>query len=144
MRDNDPVRLFLESVSFFEAEVQRRKQRADELRAACVRMTANLSGMPKGGGSDHDGLLAVYSDARTKELEAIKRAEEQRERVEAFIARIEPAIYREVLTLRYISCHGWGRVQRELRKAGRYYSDRQIFRIHDKALTEAKKLWAKT
>lgn len=144
MRDSDPVLLFLESVSFFEAEIQRRKQRADELQAACARMTANMSGMPKGRGSDQDGLLAAYADARTKELDAVKRAEEQRERVEALIAEIEPAIYREILTLRYISCHGWRAVQKKLREAGRYYSDRHIYRLHDKALAEAKKLWDKT
>ena len=141
MRENDPVRQFLESAQFCDSEVQECKQKADELEAKCSRLTAQINAMPGGGGSDQNDLLAAYADARTKELEAAKEAEEQRERVKALIARINKPLYREILTLRYLSYHSWNDVRKRLRKAGYYYSERNLYYLHERALEEAQRKW---
>lgn len=142
------VREFLESAQFCDSEVQRCKQKADELEAKCSRLTAQINAMPGGGGPDQNDLLAAYADARTKELEAAKEAEEQRERVKALIARIDKPLYREILTLRYLSYHSWNDVRKRLRKAGYYYSERNLFYLHRQALQvvgrlleKARELW---
>lgn len=139
--NDDPARRFLESALSAELEARRRKERADELERKAERLTAQLSAAPRGGGSDHQEMLAILADARTLELEAMREAEKQRKRVETFIARIESPVQRAILVYRYLSFCGWRTVQKKLREAGLYYSDRQITRLHGAALGSARTLW---
>ena len=139
---SDPARQFLESALAAELEIRRRKERADEIEGRVKRVTAQLSAQPRGGGKDQQEMLAVLADARTRELEAVREAEEQRQKVEAFIARIPSPVQREVLALRYLSFCGWKTVQKKLQAVGLYYSERQITRHHGAALNEARRLYA--
>lgn len=138
---SDPARQFLESALTAELEIRRRRERADEIEGRVKRVTAQLSAQPRGGGRDQQEMLALLADARTRELEAVREAEEQRQKVEAFIARIPSPVQREVLALRYLSFCGWRTVQRKLQAVGLYYSERQITRFHGAALNEARRLY---
>jgi DNA-directed RNA polymerase specialized sigma24 family protein len=140
----DPVKEFLYSAIEARIDVKRHKRRVQELDAQCARLTANMSGMPRGGGDDHshEAMWNALADAREQELLAMKRAEEQKQTVDLFITHIPKSQHRSVLKLRYVEGMSWTRMQFALCDEGVYYSDRHIRRIHDKALDVARELWA--
>ena len=105
MREKGAIRSFLESPRRYEAEARLKGQRARELEERCKRVTAAFSDMPRGGTADRGELLAMWADARTEEVKAVRRAEEQRSRVEKLLAGIEDPVGREILMLRYVFVH---------------------------------------
>ena len=152
----DPVRRFLSSVAEARIEADRQTQRLQRLEAQATKVTASLTGMPRGGGGDSENLLAVLADMRDQCSAAIVAAEQQVERVTEFIEKLENPVSRIILKLRYCDCLEWdsddrphqkvGRrrtVASEMQKAGLYYSRMQITRFHGVALNEARELYKK-
>ena len=142
MREKGAIRSFLESPRRYEAEARLKGQRARELEERCKRVTAAFSDMPRGGTADRGELLAMWADARTEEVKAVRRAEEQRSRVEKLLAGIEDPVGREILMLRYVFHCSWREVQRRLEQEGNYYSERHLYRLHDGAIEEARRIGA--
>ena len=143
MKKEERVKQILESVRFAELEVRLRKARADELEARCRRLTAPIGARSGGGGEDRGELLALWADARTQELEAARQMVERRKMVEGLIARVRGAVLREILTLRYLTQLTWRQVQLRLQRSGYYYSERNLYYLHRKALAAAAALLEK-
>lgn len=145
---DDPVRQFLMSVAESRIEAKRLRLRTQRLEAQATKLTASLTGMPRGGG-DSGNLLASLADMREDSIRAMIRAEEQERKVTAFIDRLENPVSRMILKLRYCDCLDWlprprrRSVLTELQKVGQFYSESHLFRLHGKALNEARELYNK-
>ena len=138
----DPVREYLQSVYGLKLEIARLTERVRTVQAQCEKMTTVLTGMPRGGGSDPERLLAVLADERATLNGRLLKAEVQTREVENFIARVPDRLYREILSRRYVDCLRWPQVLEKLQAQGDYYEERQMFRLHGKAMNAARKLWA--
>lgn len=142
----DPVRCFLSSVAEARLEARRLGFRIRRLEAQATKLTTSLTGMPVAHG-DSGNLLAALADMRTECGHAQVQAERQEEKVAEFIEKIDDPTSRMILKLRYCECLDWvGRPHRrsvigELAKVGLYYSERQIYRLHGRALNEARELY---
>jgi hypothetical protein len=135
------ARELLESVQEAKLEIARHRARAMELESRCTKMTASMSGMPRGGGSDAQLLWSTLADYRDKEFEAEQRELEAYRSVEEFISMLPSRKHRTVLRLKYLDCLSWVKVQMKMYDIGDFYSERHIYRIHDKALESAEEVW---
>lgn len=146
--NSDPARAFLSSVVEARLEARRLGFRARRLEAQATKVTTALTGMPAGN-SDRGNLLAALADMQASCAAARVRAEQQEQKVAEFISRLENPTSRMILKLRYCDCLDWlehprrRTVQGELAKAGLYYEKTQIFRLHGRALNEARELYKK-
>ena len=144
-RHEDPTLDFLRSVRWSRVRARRTDLRLQELRAAATQITQRISGMPGGGSDPHrDGLQAALADLETRLSEEHREALERERAVSSFLSHLPDASHREVLTLRYVHCLRWPQIREELEKAGLYYEERQIYRIHGNALQAARRLWQDT
>lgn len=135
------VKSFLQSVWYARAEIDRLSDSVKELETQAMKMTASLTGMPRGGNADAQALWARIIDDTDKLYARQTFYYEHLKHVEAFIDLIPQDKYREVLKLRYVNCMTWPEVARRLESVGYYYEIRQVFRLHGAALEEARKLW---
>ena len=144
-RHEDPTLDFLRSVRWSRVRARRTDLRLQELRAAATKITQRISGMPGGGPDPHrDGLQAALVDLEPRLTEEHREALERERAVSSFLSHLPDASHREVLTLRYVHCLRWPQIREELEKAGLYYEERQIYRIHGNALQAARRLWQDT
>ena len=144
-RNEDPALDFLRSVRWSRVRARRTDLRLQELRAAATKITQRISGMPGGGSDPHrDGLQAALADLETRLTEEHREALERERAGSSFLSRLPDASHREVLALRYVHCLRWPQIREELEKAGLYYEERQIYRIHGNALQAARRLWQDT
>ena len=148
MEDNKTVGCweFLNSARAAHFDAARYSRRMKELDARCEQITAKMSGMPGGGGSDKHGdeLWAALADLRDMWLAKYTEAVKNEKLVEEFIEQIENFEQRAVLKLRYVDRLRWPVVLQDLERFDIYCSDREMFRTHNEALTSAKELWKKT
>lgn len=78
----------------------------------------------------------------TQALDRARRQLEEREKeLERFLSRLSDPRYRAVLALRYGDGLRWRQVQERMEELGLYYSDRQIYHFHRRAMEEARRLW---
>ena len=147
-KSKDPVRAFLASVAEARLEAKRLSLRAQRLEAQATKITATLTGMPSGS-TDSGNLLAALADMKASCDIARVQAERQVEKVSAFIDKLENPTSRMILKLRYCDCLEWlarphrRTVQGEMEKVGLYYSSQHIYRMHGRALNEARELYKK-
>ena len=94
---------------------------------------------------DGDGNAGLIPDLeeRIRKLEEHHRAWCVLEReVEAVIAQVEDPVCRAVLSLRYISLLRWSEIQDRLEQQKLFYSQRQIFNLHNRGLEEVRSVLA--
>lgn len=146
---NDPVRQYLSSVAEARVEARRLRFKLKRLETQATRITTALTGMPAGGG-DRERLLVELADLSEQSRLALIAAEKQENEVSAFIDRLPDQTSRIILKLRYCDCLMWetngrkGRsVKSEMAKVGLCYEIAQLFRLHGKALNEARELYYK-
>ena len=134
----DPVREYLNSVIEARMEIKRLQHKVSQLEAQATKVTTIITGMPRGGNADRDTILAVLADL-TSEYHAKIAAAEKRERdVNVFIDSLPSRDARIILRLRYVEGFGWRKVLSALNKYGLHLSERQMFRLHGRALNEAR------
>lgn len=128
---NTQVAQYLWSAREAKAEIHRRHLRVRELEARCNAVTA---------GRREDSTLEqtrlVLAAEREGELEAIREENRRYHEIEDAIGRLSRGEYRVVLRLRYLRGLRWRNVQQQMERAGYYYSDREIYRLHGEALEE--------
>lgn len=135
----DPAKEYLQSVRMARFEVQRCRRKMEELRNECESITAQMTGMPGGGGDLHkDGAWAALADQVSALSVLYKEALQQEQEVEAFINRLSSSQHRMVLKLRYLDLLSWSRVRDEMAKSGDSYELRHVYRIHGDALIAAR------
>ena len=103
-----------------------------EARLTSPRMT-NLTGMPRGGGSDWTNAVIAVSELSqeiTKEILDLCRI--KREVIEAIDA-VEDRDYRRVLELRYRNYMKWDDIAKAMR-----YDVRNVYILHGKALLKVR------
>lgn len=135
------VRSFLESVAASRVEQERLQERIEELETRCTKITANLTGMPRGGNADAERQLAALADEKTRLTEQIGIEIRRAKRVEEFLNKMPVRLYRDVLMRRYVNLQTVPKITNALAHSGRARSQRQVERIIANAEREAEKLW---
>lgn len=139
---SDELRAFLGSVQEARFRYNRAVTREQELRERCEHITTSWSEAPGGGGDVHrDGPLVALAAAHAALKPLYLAWERAEDEVDRFLDGITDVRYRAILKYRYVDLYTWPRVMKELEKSGIYYEERQVFRLHGKALNEARELW---
>ena len=140
----DELRCFLEGAKDAHLKCADLRDRARDLENAAHRVTANLNGMPRGGGADRDKLLAALADAHGRLLLDIANEEQRKIEIADFIDRVPTgAAGRAVLRRRYLHFESWKGVRRWMAAHGMSYSAQSVYRIHGEAIQAARILWTK-
>ena len=134
----DPVREYLNSVLEARMEIKRLQHKVAQLEAQATKTTTIITGMPMGGNADRDAVLAVLADLTAEYQEKIVAAEKHERDVNLFIDSLPSSDVRALLRLRYVEGFGWRKVLTALNKYGFHVSERNMFRLHGKALNEAR------
>lgn len=137
----DEVREFLESAKWAHARAVRLYRKVQALETQVEHITPSYSGMPSGGGTDSSNAWLALAQLRSDYLAEMVKAERREKEVSDFIEGLYAPENKEVLRLRYCERLRWTDVADRMAAAGYYYTDRQVFRIHGRALNEARKKW---
>lgn len=139
----DEVRLFLEGAKDIHLKCADLRERVRSLDDAANRVTANLNGMPHGGGADREQLLSALADARSRLLLDIAEEEMRKTEIADFIDRVPTsAAGRAVLRRRYIHYESWKGVRQWMARHQMAYSAQSVYRLHGDAISAARRLWA--
>ena len=128
------VRDFLCSAALLHGMSAEKRNRYLFLYERATKTTTALTGMPGGGSSDHEAVLASLADAvgdvgKWKELAAY-----QRELVRKFIEEAEISdYYKDILMRRYYCGDGWAIILGQIQWDGNV-SRRKLFYDHNRAL----------
>jgi hypothetical protein len=138
----DAARDFLRSLRPLRQERKHSERRLEQLYAEAARITATYTPLTGGVGDQHrDALLIELADRAAELRELIKRQWSQEHLVEEFIDEIPDERHRTILRLRYVDCLRWPKVLEEMERAGLYYDERQMYRLHGSALQAARGLY---
>lgn len=101
----------LSQLYYLNREIERDKQRLDELKAkACSVSGQVITGMPKGSspaGSSIDRYIAEIVDLEAIISAKIAQCMHERNRLERYIADIPDSLTRQIFTLRFINGLTW-------------------------------------
>ena len=134
----DPVADYLMSAGWARVEASRLREKLDQMEAQVTRVTPSYTGMPGGGNGDSSDAWAALAQLRGEYADKLAEVERSEREVSDFIDSLESPTSRAILHLRYCSCLRWPTVVERMEKAGYAYSERQIHRLHNKALEEAR------
>ena len=130
----ESVRSFLESASLLNSVSKDKHSRFLSLWERATKTTSVLTGMPGGGNSDHEAVLATLADAEddSKRWEAF--VTERKKLVTQFIKDAEiDDYYRTLLIHRYVIGIGWHFIYLMFRDT-KELSERKMYYDHNKAL----------
>ena len=122
-------------------EIKRIRRKLDLLEARALNVTSQLTGMPRGGNSDRDAVLASLADATSDYYRRLAEAEQHELEVLSFIDSIPDQMQRVILKLRYVDRKRWPAVLSYLQKEGVDIQDRRMFQLHGEALKAARELY---
>ena len=142
-RQHDECRQFLESYRELRFEILRLQRKHQSLWDQATGITAKLSPVPGGGNSDRDKLLAMLSDADEDVIGKYLEATIRQQEIDQFIDQIPTDVCRMILRLRYAELQHWFDIKKTLEKSNIYYTLDGIYKIHGRALKEARELWNK-
>lgn len=138
----DQVREFLESAKWARAKASRLARKIAQLTTQVEHITPGYSGMPSGGGSaDVSAPWVALAQLREDYLNEKLKAEQREKEVSDFVDSLPTPASREILQLKYCLGLRWPEVVEQLQNTGLCYSERQVYRLHGKALNEAREKW---
>lgn len=126
------AKAFLRKVRDLDRAVEVAMRQIDSCEASATRITpcySHTASRPSGNSNENKILNLI--EAREKSNRAIDSFVDYRDECIRLINLIPSAIYRQVLTLRYINYFKWEKIEKEMK-----YSEAQVFRIHGQALAE--------
>ena len=130
----ESVKSFLESASLMGSVSDDLLSRYTSLYERATKSTSVITGMPGGGGSDREAVLAALVDAEDDADRWKAFATNQRELVKKFLQEAEiDDSYRELLFRRYITGVGWDFILVLMNERGSTCR-RQMFYNHKRAL----------
>lgn len=135
---DDPVKVYLNSVLECHLEIRRVRRKLDALESRAMNVTSQLTGMPRGGNSDRDAVLAALADATSEYYKRLAAAEKRELEVTEFIDSIPDQTHRIILRLRYLDRKRWADILPILRKAGLCGEERWMYKLHGRALASAR------
>ena len=122
---------YLSRAFWIRKKIAAKEVHLEELRTQAEKSTQLLTGMPRGSSTESsvERLAVMIADLSWE----IELDEQDLVLYEAQIKKVidsvqDPACF-EVLTYRYLAFHTWTQISDEM-----HYSNRQVFRIHAKAL----------
>ena len=137
----DPTKEFLMSARWSHAEALRLSEKVTSLTTQVEHITASYSGMPSAHNGDSSAAWTALAQLRDEYAAKLVEAERNEKAVSDFVDHIPTPECREILQLRYCRFRKWTQIASDMEKAGYYFSERQVFRIHGKALNEARVLF---
>jgi len=134
------VRDFLSTPDVLNKLYTEKKNRYFSLQERATKTTSTLTGMPGGGNSDHEAVLASLADAVDEAAKWRELSEDKRELIHRFINEADiDAHYKDILLRRYYLGLGWAIILGELQWDGAVCR-RKMFYDHNRAL-EACAAW---
>lgn len=143
LREYPDLNSFLQSVQTLRAEQRDLANRVMEQSARCTRITAQMRPTPGGSSVDAQQQWSALADESRTLTQLTHAADRQEEVVRSFLAQVSPALYRDILTLRYVNGCSWPAAAARLSELGHPYSVRHIQRLHGSALLAAQRVWDK-
>ena len=130
----DIVRDLLEAVGNIINESEQATEKLARLQALATKTTATLTGMPGGGNSDKEALLAKLADERASWARVLERYVLASDVVRDFIEG-SPLTDREktLMLERYLGAMAWPYVYREINRMEPKVSERTMYRMHNRA-----------
>lgn len=121
---------FLSMARGVDGRIDRAQERIERLRSRLQsgRMS-NLSGMPRGGGSDWTDAEARLIELEKRYGDEIRRMCRMKLLVTDAIRAVGDATYEELLTLRYLDGMTWEQIAEAM-----HYDARYIYKLHGRAL----------
>lgn len=124
---------YLSQAYRLDQRIERKLEDRDRMRAKLVKATAQLTGMPRGSGTDWtDAAVRVmeYEQQIAAEIEELCRVKTE---IKAVIDQIDEPRYRDVLEKRYINGWRFEKIAVEMN-----YTWRHVLRLHYEALQAVK------
>lgn len=107
----------MNELRYIDMEIKGYKDKILELRAMAESMTANLSGMPHGGGNGGSKVeraaVAIVDYQKMIEDALCKRIEKSK-KIHEYILGIDDAQTRQIAYLRFVQSKSWGEVAKEI------------------------------
>ena len=101
----------LSQLYWLNREIEMEKRKLAELTAAASGSTQNITGLPHVGGGDKTGNLAILIAEQRDLIELkVKQSVIEYNRLNRYIASVEDAQMRIILSLRYINGLSWQQV----------------------------------
>lgn len=98
----------LSQLYWLNREIEEEKRKLDELTAAASGCTQNITGLPHVGGGDKIGNLAILIAEQRDLIELkIKQSVIEYNRLNRYIASVEDAQMRMILSMRYVNGLSW-------------------------------------
>ena len=122
---------YLSRAFWLRKKIAAKEVHLEELRTQAEKSTQLLTGMPRGSSTESsvERLAVMIADLSMEiELDELDLALYEAQIKKVIDAVQDPACF-EVLTYRYLAFHTWTQISDEM-----HYSNRQVFRIHAKAL----------
>lgn len=122
---------YLSRAFWLRKKIAAKETHLEELRTQAEKSTQVLTGMPRGGNaqSSVETLAVMIADLSWEiELDELDLAHYEAE-IKKVIDEVSDPLCFQVLTYRYLAFHTWTQISDEM-----HYSNRQLFRIHAKAL----------
>ena len=136
------VRRFLESANEALLECKRVQRRVERLSLQCEKLV-RAEGLQNPSAALRE-LWELLEEERVRETEAVREEMRRYRAVEDFIAAIPDATCRTILRRRYLEGEDtWLQIRFRLERDGKYISERQVCRLHGKALALAEEAWAR-
>jgi len=132
----DPVREFLDSYWEMRKESARLERRIEELSAQTERVTAQLTGMPRGGGDGANLVWDALIDTKDRAGKNLKAVLDREAEIEEFILMMDGPLLRQLLRYKYLELLTYEQIAAEMN-----YSERHVRRLHGRALQEARRTW---
>lgn len=128
------IRDFLTSAELLAKMSIEKRNRYLLLYERATKTTSALTGMPGGGGSDHEAVLASMADAVDDVDKWKGLASYRRELIKKFIEEVGITdYYKELLMMRYYYGNGWDIILGQLQWS-QPISKRKLFYDHNRAL----------
>lgn len=122
---------YLSRAFWLRKKIAAKEVHLEELRTQAEKSTQILTGMPRGSSTESsvERLAVMIADLSMEiELDKLDLALYEAQIKKVIDSVQDPACF-EVLTYRYLAFHTWTQISDEM-----HYSNRQVFRIHAKAL----------
>ena len=130
----ESVRDFLSSGALITSLSEEKLSRLLSLYEQATKTTSTLTGMPGGGGADHEAVLAALADAADAVGKWKALVDRQRDLIRRFLSEVEiDDAHRELLTQRYYYGEGWEIILANL-QGNKSVSRLTMFYHHNKAL----------
>ena len=133
---NEDIKNFLMSGNIYSGLAKEKRDQYLALYERATKTTSHLTGMPSGGNSDHNLVLANLADASDSTSKWWKFLRERRELIRNFLEEVNISeFHRDILIHRYVYNMKWAPMVYALREYDKPHEG-TLRRHHDLALSE--------